>query len=133
MAYPPKARQQRFKALVMRIIFRWWMYERTMYARRRSMIAPTHSVDYFSCFATVHRIVALLWVRLPPVYLNKKDRPPKRVVGLFGGAEGSRTPVRRQLGRNFSGCSLLFTFPHSGGNKHPTEISSFMMRGARKA
>ena len=50
-----------------------------------------------------------------------------------GGAEGNRTPVRKQLGKNLSGRSLLFTFPHSGGNKHPTEISSFMMHGTRKA
>lgn len=50
-----------------------------------------------------------------------------------GGAEGNRTPVRKQLGKNFSGRSLLFTFPHSGGNKHPTEIGSFMMRGMGKA
>ena len=54
-------------------------------------------------------------------------------VLLFGGAEGNRTPVRKQLGKNFSGRSLLFTFPHPGGNKHPTGISSFMMHGTRKA
>ena len=52
---------------------------------------------------------------------------------LFGGAEGNRTPVRKQLGKNFTGRSLLFTFPHPGGNKHPTGISSFMIHGARKA
>ena len=51
----------------------------------------------------------------------------------YGGAEGNRTPVRKQLGKNFSGRSLLFTFPHSGGNKHPTELGSFMMRGMGKA
>ena len=50
-----------------------------------------------------------------------------------GGAGGNRTPVRRQLGKNFSGCSLLFTFPHPGGSKHPTGISSFMMHGMGKA
>ena len=49
-----------------------------------------------------------------------------------GGAEGNRTPVRKQLGGNFSGRSLLFTFPHPGGNKHPTGISSFMMHGIGK-
>ena len=52
---------------------------------------------------------------------------------LIGGAEGNRTPVRKQLGKNFSGCSLLFTFPHPGGNKHPTGLSSFMMSGMGKA
>ena len=51
----------------------------------------------------------------------------------FGGGEGNRTPVRKQLGKNFSGRSLLFTFPHPGGNKHPTGISSFMMHGMLKA
>ena len=51
----------------------------------------------------------------------------------FGGAEGNRTPVRKQLGGNFSGRSLLFTFPHPGGNKHPTVISSFMMHCMGKA
>ena len=50
-----------------------------------------------------------------------------------GGAEGNRTPVRKQLGRNFSGCSLLFTFPQTGGNKHSTALGSFIMRGAGKA
>ena len=52
---------------------------------------------------------------------------------FFGGAEGNRTPVRKQLEKNFSGCSLLFTFPLTGGNKHPTAISSFMIHGTRKA
>ena len=64
-------------------------------------------------------------------------KPPRKtkVFGLCpsGGAEGNRTPVRKQLGRNFSGRSLLFTFPYSGGNKHPTELGSFIMHGALKA
>ena len=64
-------------------------------------------------------------------------KPPRKtkVFGLCpsGGAEGNRTPVRKQLGRNFSGCSLLFTFPYPGGNKHPTGLSSFIMHGTRKA
>ena len=64
---------------------------------------------------------------------NEYKTPPKRVEFNFGGDEGNRTPVRKQLGRNFSGRSLLFTFPHPGGNKHPTGISSFMMHGMGKA
>ena len=52
---------------------------------------------------------------------------------IFGGAEGNRTPVRKQLGKNFSGRSLLFTFPYPGGNKHPTGFGSFIMHGTRKA
>ena len=55
-------------------------------------------------------------------------------VGIpFGGAEGNRTPVRRQLDKTFSGRSLLFTFPSRVGNKHPTQVSSFMMHGMGKA
>ena len=50
-----------------------------------------------------------------------------------GGAEGNRTPVRKQLGKNFSGRSLLFAFPFPGENKHPTRIGSFIMRGMGKA
>ena len=54
--------------------------------------------------------------------------------GLFiGGDEGNRTPVRKQLDKTFSGRSLLFTFPYPAGNKHPAELSSFMMRGMGKA
>ena len=69
---------------------------------------------------------------------RRKGQKEARAQGLLnssksGGAEGNRTPVRRQLGKNFSGRSLLFTFPHPGGNKHPTGISSFMMRGMGKA
>ena len=56
-----------------------------------------------------------------------------KIVLLVGGAEGNRTPVRKQLGKNFSGRSLLFTFPQPGGNKHPTGLGSFIMRGALKA
>ena len=56
-----------------------------------------------------------------------------KIVLLVGGAEGNRTPVRKQLGGNFSGRSLLFTFPQPDENKHPAGISSFMMHGTRKA
>ena len=65
-----------------------------------------------------------------------KEEPPldlHQMVVWNGGAEGNRTPVRKQLGKNFSVRSLLFTFPQSAENKHPAEISSFMMRGAGKA
>ena len=43
-----------------------------------------------------------------------KEEPPldfHQMVVWNGGAEGNRTPVRKQLGKNFSGRSLLFTFP----------------------
>ena len=64
---------------------------------------------------------------------DQKIKATQRVAFIFGGGEGSRTPVRKQLGKNFSGRSLLFTFPQTGGNKHPTAFSSFMMHGALKA
>ena len=56
-----------------------------------------------------------------------------KIVLLVGGAEGNRTPVQRQLDKTFSERSLLITFPHPGGNKHPTGFSSFMMHGMGKA
>ena len=59
--------------------------------------------------------------------------PPLRGGFFIGGAEGNRTPVRKQLGKSFSGRSLLFTFPHPGESKHPTGVSSFMIHGTRKA
>ena len=62
-----------------------------------------------------------------------KKQPPFWAAIFVGGAEGNRTPVRKQLGKTFSVRSLLFTFPQSVENKHPTEISSFIMRGAGKA
>ena len=64
-----------------------------------------------------------------------RDEPPIQgfVSVAFGGAEGNRTPVRRQLDKTFSERSLLFTFPHTAGTKHPTVLSSFIMRGMGKA
>ena len=37
----------------------------------------------------------------------KKKKPPLRLF-LFGGAEGSRTPVRKPLDMTFFGCSSFF-------------------------
>ena len=72
-------------------------------------------------------------VRFPMAeYRNNKNTAPKGGISI-GGAEGNRTPVRRQLDKTFSERRLLFTFPQPGGNKHPTGISSFMMRGMGKA
>ena len=67
--------------------------------------------------------------------LNTYTKKKTTHVGglLFGGAEGNRTPVRKQLGRTFSGRSLLFTFPQPHGNKHPYGISSVIMHGMRNA
>ena len=65
-----------------------------------------------------------------------KEEPPldlHQMVVWNGGAEGNRTPVRKQLGGTFSGRSLLFAFPRPHGNKHPYGLSSFIMHGMRKA
>ena len=48
---------------------------------------------------------------------------------LHGGAEGNRTPVRKQLDRTFFGRSLLFTFPYRGVNKHTQRFGRVMMHG----
>ena len=65
---------------------------------------------------------------------HRKSRPDREIwTALFGGGGGNRTPVRKQLDRNFSGRSLLFTFPQPAGNKHPAGIGSFMMHGTGKA
>ena len=66
---------------------------------------------------------------------GQKDTRAQEVLdsSKTGGAEGNRTPVRKQLGKNFSGCSLLFTFPYPSGNKHPIGFGSFMIHGVRKA
>ena len=82
------------------------------------------------------KILIILGYRRNVYPLLNEKRPPldfHQMVAWNGGAEGNRTPVRKQLGKNFSGRSLLFTFPQPGGNKHPTGISSFIMRGTRKA
>ena len=65
--------------------------------------------------------------------IHQKKALPAAGHLFFGGVGGSRTPVRRQLGKNFSGCSLLFTFPRPSGNKHPMGLGSFMIHGVRKA
>ena len=48
---------------------------------------------------------------------------------FFGGAEGSRTPVRKQFHRTFYGCRRSFTFPSSSVGRHTQEVSRVMMRG----
>ena len=73
-----------------------------------------------------------MWIQLFTL-LKKSTVILSKLRWISGGAEGNRTPVRKQLGKNFSGRSLLFAFPFPGGNKHPTGIGSFMMRGMGKA
>ena len=70
--------------------------------------------------------------RFDSPHLGHKKWPPAGGI-FYGGAEGNRTPVRRQLDKTFSERSLLFSFPLPSGNKHPHGISSFMMHGMGKA
>ena len=94
-------------------------------------------VDVFEDYVTiVLKVFDMINVRVCNGSGAIKEGPPldfHQMVVWNGGAEGNRTPVRKQLGRNFSGRSLLFTFPHPSGNKHSLGISSFMMRGMGKA
>ena len=94
-------------------------------------------VDVFEDYVTiVLKVFDMINVRVCNGSGAIKEEPPldfHQMVVWNGGAEGNRTPVRKQLGKNFSGRSLLFTFPLPGGNKHPTGISSFIMRGMGKA
>ena len=81
-------------------------------------------------------ILIILGFRRNVYPLMNEKRPPldfHQMVAWNGGAEGNRTPVRKQLGKTFSGRSLLFTFPLPHGNKHSYGIGSFMMHGTRKA
>ena len=82
------------------------------------------------------KILAILGYRRYSYPILSKKMPPldfHQMVAWNGGAEGNRTPVRKQLGKNFSGRSLLFTFPRPDGNKHPSGFGSFIMHGMRKA
>ena len=94
-------------------------------------------VDVFEDYVTiVLKVFDMINVRVCNGSGAIKEEPPldfHQMVVWNGGAEGNRTPVRKQLGKNFSGRSLLFTFPLPHGNKHPYGISSFMMHGALKA
>ena len=95
------------------------------------------SVEVFEGYVTVALdVFSMMGYRRRMPITGHEKRPPldfHQMVTWNGGAEGNRTPVRKQLGRNFSGRSLLFTFPLTVGNKHSTVISSFMMHGTLKA
>ena len=47
----------------------------------------------------------------------------------FGGAEGSRTPVRKHFDRTFSGRSQVSAFPPCAGTWQTAQFSRVMMRG----
>ena len=46
----------------------------------------------------------------------KAHRENRFTMRFFnGGGEGSRTPVRKPVHTNFSGCRMLFKIPEKGG------------------
>ena len=49
---------------------------------------------------------------------------------FFGGAEGSRTPVRKHIHRNFSERRRSIPFPHPSVGRHTQGIGRVIMRGA---
>ncbi len=106
----------------------------------RRMIYLLRKCDIISVSSYAKRISSAQQISYPqgisPVptgtdIIEKDDCCRNRL--FHGGGEGNRTPVRKQLGGNFSGRSLLFTFPYPVGNKHPAGFGSFMMRGMGKA
>ena len=52
---------------------------------------------------------------------------------FFGGGEGSRTPVRKHIHRNFSGRRRILGFPQLQVIRRTLSLGSFMMRGTLKA
>ena len=104
-----------------RVVFYWWSRGESIELRSGS-VQPSPAALIRAAFNGFDF----------PIHLTNKKTTPKG--GFFiGGAEGNRTPVRKQLGKTFSGRSLLFTFPHPIGNKHSMGLSSFMMHGTLKA
>ena len=63
------------------------------------------------------------------LYEQEPDEPQGFVWLSFGGAEGSRTPVRKHIHRNFSERRRSIAFPHPDVGRHTSGISRVMMRG----
>ena len=61
--------------------------------------------------------------------LHQTRKTPIRVSFLFGGAEGSRTPVRKHFDRTFSGRSPVSTFPPCVDTGQTTQFSRVIMHG----
>ena len=51
------------------------------------------------------------------------------MVLSYGGAEGSRTPVRKHIHRNFSGRRRYFTFPRLPVCRHTGKLGRVMIHG----
>jgi len=120
--FAPKGKNQGFARALNRGMLATGKHKYCRFAARSTTLASNSPLD-----------CCILDLRLPKPRLHHKKMTASWRSFFYGGAEGSRTPVRKQLGRNFSGRSLLFTFPHPAGNKHPAGISSFIMRGMGKA
>ena len=61
---------------------------------------------------------------------NKKpDGFVSKPSGLSGGAEGSRTPVRKHFNRTFSGRRTVSAFPPWAGTGQTAQFSRVMMHG----
>ena len=73
-----------------------------------------------------------LRVRLP---LNrcKQKRAPSGTLFLSGGGGGSRTPVRKHIHTDISGCSLWLTFPQPYVHRQTHGLGSFISHVRRKA
>ena len=61
--------------------------------------------------------------------LHQTRKTPIRVSFFFGGAEGSRTPVRKHFDRTFSGRSPVSTFPPCVDTGQTTQFSRVIMHG----
>jgi len=64
----------------------------------------------------------LQWKEKTAIHCNATDSG-------FGGAEGSRTPVRKRIHRNFSERRRSITFPHPSVGRHTQGIGRVIMRG----
>ena len=60
---------------------------------------------------------------------RKDQKPTWLLVFHFGGAEGSRTPVRKHFDRTFSGRRTVSAFPPCTGTGQTEQFSRVMMHG----
>ena len=60
---------------------------------------------------------------------KKSDGFASKPSNLFGGAEGSRTPVRKHFDRTFSGRRTVSAFPPWAGTGQTAQFSRVMMHG----
>ena len=108
----------------------------------RDMIYSLHSTSYLRkegnvckgnhCGFPLHvqskpRLRGRFCAAKPQAPPNKKDTQER--VFLFGGAEGSRTPVRKHFIRTFSERSQVSTFPPRADTGQTVRFSRVMMRG----